>query len=909
MSSLKVVDVRFEHYRPENTLGVHETKPRISWRFENAPENFTQEEYELQLSKVTRGDAAEVCSVKRTSPDSQLVTWPHEESIQSREIYSIRVRARGKGQSEPTAWSEPATLEAGLFDRKEWSSKLISAPWSDDNNDKPQPADLFRKEFKVDSDVQSARLYITAQGIYEAELNGKRVGDYFLAPGWNCYDSQLNYQTYDVTGLLSSGENCLGVHVAEGWYKGRLGFEGGQRNIWGSRTALQAQLEVQLKDGSTYTVVTDDTWTATQGPIKLAEIYDGEKYDATAEIPGWSSPGVASGDWKAVDILPPISESVALSAGFSEPVRRIETVKPTKIITTPSGKTVLDFGQNLVGYIRIKSIKGPRGHSVTISHAEVMEKEELGIRPLRFASAQDAYTLKGDEKGESYEPRFTFHGFRYAQIDNWPSAEDNLLDILEAVVCNTDMEEQGTFACSDDKLNRLFSNVRWGMRGNFVSIPTDCPQRDERLGWTGDLALFAPTATFVYGCVSILRDWLQDVWSDQRKQKGIPPMVTPNILSYNKFWGNPWPCAIWHDVTVLAPWALWEETADPTVLADQYESMEEWLKCIPRNKTGATHLWDSNSAQLADWLDPTAPPDAPHKAQANPHLVADAFLIRSLDLVARVAEILGRNEDASRYKSEAASARAEFRGEYVTPSGRILSECQTSYCLSICFDLLESHQLARAGERLVDIVRRNGFCVGTGFAGTPFICEALTRTGHSNVAYSMLLNETCPSWLYTISMGATTMWERWDSMLPDGTINPGEMTSFNHYAYGAVAKFMVERLAGLQQLESGWKKTRVQPEIGGEFKWASAQHLTPYGIVSSSWNLKEVEGEKGAFTLQVDVVVPPTTTMEVILPAPEGPKTEVVGSGKWSFSTRYERNYQWPVKAIPSTLPGLAPEE
>lgn len=281
-------------------------------------------------------------------------------------------------------------------------------------------------------------------------------------------------------------------------------------------------------------------------------------------------------------------------------------------------------------------------------------------------------------------------------------------------------------------------------------------------------------------------------------------------------------------------------------------------------------------------------------------MVADAFLVRSLDLVARIAEILGRTDDASRYKSEAASARAEFRGEYVTPSGRILSECQTSYCLAICFDLLEPHQLARAGERLVDIVRRNGFCVGTGFAGTPFVCEALSRTGHSDVAYSMLLNETCPSWLYTISMGATTMWERWDSMLPDGTVNPGDMTSFNHYAYGAVAKFMVERLAGLRQLESGWKKARVQPEIGGEFKWASAQHLTPYGIVSSSWNLKEAEGERGAFALQVDVVVPPTTTMEVILPGPEGPKTEVVRSGKWSFSTRYERNYEWPVKAITS---------
>ncbi|KAM5348627.1 hypothetical protein ACJ41O_008451 [Fusarium nematophilum] len=900
MSALKVIDVRFEHYRPENTLGVHETKPRISWRFENAPENFEQQEYELQLSKVSGGQTEEVCSVKRTSSDSQLVSWPHEEPILSRQRYSIRVRALGKGQQEPTAWSDPATLEAGLLERKDWSSKLVSAPWSEG---KSQPEDLFRKEFTVEPNVQSARLYITAQGIYEAEVNGKRVGDYFLAPGWTCYDSQLTYQTYDVTELLSSDKNCLGVRVAEGWFKGRLGFEGGRRNIWGSRTALLAQLEVTLKDGTTHAIVTDDSWTVTQGPIRNAELYDGETYDATAEIPGWSSPGVASGEWKSVEVLPSIEESIDLTAGFSEPVRRIETVKPIELITTPSGKTILDFGQNLVGYVRITSAKAARGHSVTLSHAEVLENGELGIRPLRICKARDVYTFKGSEGRETYEPRFTFHGFRYVQVDDWPSTAGPVLEALEVVVCNTDMEEQGTFACSDDKLNRLFSNVRWSMRGNFLSVPTDCPQRDERLGWTGDLALFAPTATFIYGCYSTLRDWLKDVWHDQKKLGGTPPCVTPNVLFGDGIWGKPWPCAIWHDVTVLAPWALWEETADPVILSQQFESMETWLKVIPKNKTGCTHLWDFNVFQLADWLDPNAPPDQPQKATTDPPLVANAFLIHSLDLTAQISEILGKTEAASRYKSEAASARAEFAEEYVSKNGRLISDTQTAYCLAICFDLLEPHQLARAGDRLAEIVRCNGFRVGTGFAGTPFVCEALSQTGHSDVAYSMLLHESCPSWLYPITMGATTMWERWDSMLPNGTINPGEMTSFNHYAYGAVAKFMVERLAGLQQLEPGWKRVRVQPEIGGEFTWATAQHLTPYGIVSSSWTLKESD-QKGAFTLQVDVVVPPTTTVEVVLPGPDGPKTEVVGSGKWSFSTPYERKYKWPVKPI-SRIPTM----
>lgn len=595
---LEVVDVRFEHYRPSNTLGVHEDRPRISWRFENAPPNFQQEEYELRLSRVSGQGSQELSTIRSTSPESRFIPWPLEEPAVSRQRYTVSVRARGKQQEEFTGWSEAAWLEIGLLNRSDWNSTFISAPWSDQNTDKPQPEDLFRKKFSLGAAVQSARLYITSHGVYEAEINGQRVGDYFLAPGWNCYDNQLTYQTYDVTELLSSQENCLGVHVAEGWFKGRFGFEGGERNIWGSRTSLLAQLEVQFMDGSTRVIGTDRTWTATQGPIRLAELYDGEKYDSTAEIPGWSSPGDVAGDWKTVDELPFIPDKTSLTAGYREPTRRTEIVKPVKIINTASGKTVLDFGQNLVGYVRIKAVQGPRGHRVTLRHAEVLENGELGVRPLRLCEAKDIYTLRGDVEPETYEPRFTCHGFRYAQVEDWPSTDQDLLQAMEAVVCHTDMEEKGTFACSDPKLDQLFSNVRWSMRGNFLSIPTDCPQRDERLGWTGDLALFASTATFMYGCYPILRDWLKDVWFDQQKQNGIPPMVTPNILQNTPVWGPPWPCAIWHDVTVLAPWALWEETADPVILAQQYESMETWLKVIPKNESRCRHLWDFSAGQL-----------------------------------------------------------------------------------------------------------------------------------------------------------------------------------------------------------------------------------------------------------------------------------------------------------------------
>ncbi|KAF3801245.1 hypothetical protein GCG54_00005399 [Colletotrichum gloeosporioides] len=895
MGSLKVVDVRVDHYRPNNTLGIHVERPRISWRYSDAPQNFTPGERIIRISRLSRSGPTVLGEFSGNDTNTQDVPWPVSEAIGSREKYSVEVRARGADQTELSPWSEPYVFETGLLSRSDWSSKLISAPWAEEGKDAPQPEDLFRREFKSEGRVQSARLYVTAQGIYEAEINGRRVGDYFLAPGWTSYDGRLQYQTYDVTEHISYSSNCIGIRVAEGWFNGRIGFEGGRRSIWGTRTAVLAQLEITYEDGRSETIITDDNWNVTRGPSKLAEIYDGEKYDATAEVAGWSTTST-SGDWSPVKVLPELPSNVDLIAGFGEPVRRMESWIPKELITTPSGKIILDFGQNLVGYVRFKNVEAERGHQLTFRHAEVLENRELGTRPLRDCQATDVYTFKGDPEGESWEPRFSFHGFRYLQIDGWSGYLNPCRGALKVVVCHTDMQEAGTFSCSDRRLNQLFSNVRWSMRGNFLSVPTDCPQRDERLGWTGDLALFAPTATYVYDCFGILKNWLADVAFDQKELEGIPPMVSPNVLKGHQNWGKIGANAIWHDVVVLAPWALYEETGDTSILRDQYESMTTWIEKIPRNKTGPVHLWDFGLFQLGDWLDPNAPPDEPMKAVTDPPLVANAFLIRSLDLLTQVATILEKHEDAEHYRKESAAARQEFLDEYVSANGRLTSDSQTAYALAIAFDLLSPKQTQRAGDRLSEIVRRNAFRIGTGFAGTPYICEALTRTGHSDVAYAMLLNETCPSWLYPVKMEATTVWERWDSMLPDGSINPGDMTSFNHYAFGAVAKFMVERLAGLKRLDPGWKRSRAEPVMGGEFTHAAAEHLTPYGKVSCKWEL--TGSDTAPSELKVQVVVPPLTEMEVVLPGKDGPKVEVVGSGEWSFVVEYERKHQWPVKTL-----------
>jgi alpha-L-rhamnosidase len=607
-----IKDVRFEHYQPEHALGVHETEPRISWTYKSS-EPFQQQSYNIEITEISSAGASKVlCNENVASSNSNLVPWPRSEPLRSRQRISVRVQGVSK-KGETTSWSEPSIVEVGLLNTQDWSAQRITGPEVRDSA-KSHPEQLFRKTFDVEQSIASARLYITAQGLYEAEINGVRVGDYFLAPGFTEYKDRLQYQTYNISTLLRPGKNCIGVRVAEGWFNGRIGFEGGRRNIWGDRNTLIAQLEATLDDGSVQQVNSDDTWFVTEGPIRLTEIYDGEKYDATKEVDGWSSEDKSSHSWKSVEVLDPLPGRTKLVAGYGEPVRRIEAVKPIKQITTPSGKTILDFGQNLVGYLRIKKVRGAAGHKITLKHAEVLEHGELGTRPLRDCKATDEYILKGSQEAESWEPRFTFHGFRYAQIDNWPE-ESSLTDSVEAVVCHTDMKKAGHFECSDSNLNKLYQNVCWSMRGNFLSIPTDCPQRDERLGWTGDLALFAPTAAYIYQCAGILKNWHLDLAICQKRRDGLPPMVCPDPLEGDRFWDKGIPTAIWHDVTILGPWAIYQATGDVEILRAQYESMQGWLSKIQRYEGSQTpNLWHPKVFQLG-----VRTSQLSHLLQANTH--------------------------------------------------------------------------------------------------------------------------------------------------------------------------------------------------------------------------------------------------------------------------------------------------
>lgn len=859
MAQVSSVTLRVEHLR--EVLGIGTSRPRLSWIVETDIQNWYQSGYEIEACNADGESIAETGCIE--SGQSILVPWPFE-PLQSRQRANLRVRVWGLDGSE-SPWSEFVSVEAGLLDARDWSARFIAPAWKEDPS-QSNPAPYLRCDFELRAGIKSARLYITALGVYEAEINGQVVSDHVFAPGWTVYDQRLRYQTFDVTDMLHTGRNAIGAVLGDGWFRGRLGFGGGKRNIYGDRLALLAQLEVQYQDGFTEHILTDESWQAATGPILMNSIYDGETYDARLEYDGWSAPGFDASDWHGVRFFE--WDINTLEAPLGPPVRRTETVAPVSISQSPSGNTIVDFGQNLVGRI-VLNVQGPAGHTVALRHAEVLENGELGTRPLRFAEATDCYTLKGGGT-EIWEPRFTFHGFRYAEVNNWPC--ELRLDHLTAVVIHSDMERTGWFESSDPLLNQLHQNVVWGMRGNFLDVPTDCPQRDERLGWTGDLQVFSPTASFIFDVSGFLQSWLIDLAVEQRKAGGIVPQVIPMVLD------RPMGGAAWADAATIVPWVLYQRFGDAKIIADQYESMKAWVDHIA-SLAGENNLWDTG-LQYGDWLDPTAPPDKPGQARTDKAIVASAYYVRSAELVAQAAGLLGYPDEQQHYLSVAEKARAAFAGEYITPEGRLMSDAETAYALAITFDLLPtSKQLQRAGDRLAELVRDSGYHIRAGFVGTPLICDALCSTGNHATAYRLLMQRECPSWLYPVTMGATTVWERWDSMLPDGSINAGEMTSFNHYALGAVADWMHRTIGGLTPTEPGYHHMSIRPRPGGSLTHAKIRHLTPFGMAESAWKIAD-----GMFDL--NVLIPPNTTAFVTLPGGDSAPIEV-GSGSWHWSVPY----------------------
>jgi alpha-L-rhamnosidase len=849
--TLKLVSLRTEY--KVNPLGIDARRPRLSWQLQAAARGVAQSAYQIRVARTV----ADLKAGKNLSWDSGRVKSgesthrAYEGSpLQSEHRYYWQVRVWDVNGTE-SGWSETAYFEMGLLDAADWKASWIEADFQEDPK-KSNPSPMLRREFKVNGPVERARVYVTSHGLYEIYLNGQRVGDELFTPGWTSYNKRLQYQTYDVTGMLRSGDNAFGVILGDGWYRGNLAWEN-KRNVYGDRLALLAQLKVIYKGGREEIIGSDQNWKAATGPILMSEIYHGETYDARLEKAGWAAPGFDDRQWAGVKSANHKKEILIAPAG--PPVRRMEELKPVKIFKTPGGDMVADMGQNMVGWVRLK-VQGPAATTVTLRHAEVLDKAgNFYTDNLRKAKATLTYTLKGGSV-EIFEPHFTFMGFRYVAVAGYPG--ELMPDSITAVVIHSDMTPVGEFETSNPLINQLQSNIRWGQKGNFLDVPTDCPQRDERLGWTGDAQVFSRTAAFNMDVAGFFTKWLKDVAADQYAGGSVPHVIPDVLGTPGRDAGG---AAGWADAAVIIPWNMYLLYGDKRVLEEQYPSMTKWIEYMEK-RAGADYVWDGDY-HFGDWLAYAAPssqaPGYPG-ATTDKDFIATAFFAFSTSLVQRTAQLLGKPDDAAKYGELLARIKSAFRKEFVTETGRVGENTQTAYAVALQFELLPDELRSVAAKRLAAEVRARKHLT-TGFIGTPYLCHVLSRYGYLDEAYQLLNREQYPSWLFPVKQGATTIWERWDGQKPDGTFQDVGMNSFNHYAYGAIGEWMYRVMAGIEIDPSspGYKHILIQPQPGGGFSRVKASHQTMYGRVTSAWTHKD-----GKFEL--DVEVPPNTTATVRLP-------------------------------------------
>ncbi|HEY8898192.1 MAG TPA: family 78 glycoside hydrolase catalytic domain [Niastella sp.] len=822
-----------------NPIGLDASTPRFSWQLTGNQRGIMQTAFEI---KVSAGNNAVWNSGKVTSDQSIQVPYAGK-PLQSATRYQWQVRV-WDNNGRATAWSAPATFQTALLSTADWKAQWINPGFAEDQ--KTRPAILFRKTFTTGKKIKTATAYITAHGLYEAQINGKRVGDDYLTPGWTSYKKRLQYQVYDVTSLLANGQNAIGVSVGNGWYRSDLAWNG-NNNTFGSDCGLLLQLAITYTDGTNELVATDDSWRSSTGSIRYAEIYHGETIDTRQEKTGWATAGYNDAGWSNVK-TENYSKDV-LIATYNEPIKKHETFKPIKVLKTPAGKTVLDFGQNLVGWVTIKA-KGKSGDSIVIKHAEVLDKYgNFYTENLRAAKATATYVLDGKEN--VLEPHFTFFGFRYIQVEGYPGEIDP--DNFTAVALYSSMQPTGSFTSSHPLLNQLQHNIQWGQRGNFLDVPTDCPQRDERLGWTGDAQAFSRTAAFNFGVNNFFSKWMHDVTADQRAD-GLIPSVVPNVLG-PKSGGS----SGWADVVTILPWNTYLAYGDKKILEDEYNSMKAWVGYM--QSQSKNDLWQSGS-HYGDWLFYRPFDDNDGKAAVtDKFLIAQCFYANSVQIVINTARLLGKTEDVTTYEALLTKVKEAFVKEYLTPNGRLVSGTQTAYVLALNFDMLPEPLRKQAAARLVENIKAYKEHLTTGFLGTPYLCHVLSRFGYNYLAYKLLLQETYPSWLYPVKMGATTIWERWDGQKPDSTFQTPNMNSFNHYAYGAIGDWMYRVMAGLDTYEDkpGYRHIKIQPHPGGGLTKAAATLQTNYGIASSGWTLNGNE-------LTMEVEIPANTTADIFIP-------------------------------------------
>jgi alpha-L-rhamnosidase len=828
----------------ENPLGFDLGQPTLSWVTE-APNAKIQLAAQVVVSTDTALQQIVHDSGKSNTIDSLGYLLPITLEPSTRYFWRVTVWTDAGEITSPVAWFETAKMD------QPWQAEWITPAWLDRT---VHP--LLRRDFALDGEIAQARLSICGLGLYEAEINGQKISDEYLAPFCNAYDHWIQYQTYDVTDLLQQGNNAIGVRLGNGWYKGRFGFDNYGEELYGNQFAVLSELVVTLQNGETVIIASDERWKTSAGPVIDSNIYDGETRDARRELAGWTRADYNDSAWQAVK---PITIGFdRLKARLSPPVRVMTELQPARLIHTPKDEWVLDLGQNMVGWLRFATT-APAGTTIKLTHGEEMQEGCFYRENLRTAKAEFTYISDGQTR--IVEPYFTFFGFRYVKIEGWPGGEPDL-DAFTGCVVHTELRQIGTVETSDPLVNRLFQNALWGQKGNFLDVPTDCPQRDERMGWTGDACVFSGTACYNMDSAAFFSKYLYDLAQEQQDLDGAVTNFVPSfgMGKDDKEGFMAGGAAVWGDAATVIPWNVYLHSGDPAILRQQYPSMKAWVDYIVR-KADDNGLW-TKGFQFGDWLaldgaDPFTP-----MGGTSTDLIATAFFKYSTEIVARTAAILGDTVAAGQYSQLAEKIKQAFQAEFITTTGRLAVDTQTAYVVALQFDLVPDAFRSRVAAALRSKLAENNFYLKTGFVGTPFLCRVLSENGMNDLAYQLLLNDEFPSWLYEVKMGATTIWERWNSILPDGHFGELGMNSLNHYAYGAIVEWMYRNLAGLQPLadQPGFRQIRLAPQPHGRLKWARATLDSAVGRYESAWQI-EADGR-----LTFKFVIPFNATAHLELP-------------------------------------------
>jgi alpha-L-rhamnosidase len=862
------VGLRCEYHA--NPLEIGTTEPRFAWKLQPADpadRGVVQQAYEIQAARAGTGfDGALLWASGRVeSPATDQITYAGE-ALGSRDRVEWRVRV-WDGAGVVSGWSETASFGVGLMDPADWTAMWISprdeGSFTTTENvqnfkDDPvrgrlivTPASYFRKEFES-SGVVRATVRGTALGVYLLELNGMRVSEERLAPGWSAYQRRVHYQTYDVTGLLQDGANAIGAILADGWYTGYVAYglltaqEGlvpgvDGRYYYGRSPALRVQLELEMADGSTQVIATDTTWKRSIGPITESDILMGESYDARMEMPGWSSPGFDDSAWEQAVCKTGTDARVEPHPGV--PVLPIEELPAKSVREHAPGVHVFDLGQNISGVIRLK-VKGQAGDKVTIRYAEMLHLDgSMSTENLRCARSVDTYILRGDPAGEEWIPEFTYHGFQYVELTGFPGTPD--ASAVTGIVLHSDTPMHGVFECSDPMLNQLYQNILWTQRGNFFEMPTDCPQRDERMGWTGDAQIYVRAATFNADIASFYTKWLRDLNDDQWDYGAYPPYAPRPLARPNEHHA-----AGWMDAGVICPWTIWQVYGDTRVIREHWRKMNDfmdWRMARDPAMRGAV-----DDCGFGDWL-------SVGEVTTPIPFIDLAYHAYCARLMAEMAEAIGQEGDAGRYRDRAAKLAAAFGESYVNADGSLSVNNQSAYAIALFFGLIPSDLVESSAGMLAGLIRENGDKMTTGFLGTRPLLPALSATGHHDLAGILIQQREYPSWGYPVENGATTIWERWNSYIKGTGVHEPSMNSFSHYAFGAVGEWMMSDLAGIDRAAVGFDRVRIAPRPTGTITHAAGEMETRHGKLACAWKL-----EDGIFT--ATITIPPNTTAEVVLP-------------------------------------------